>query len=170
MPRLAPVSSITRRPWFDCGTRRLPCDGPGGRPALKSRVEARRGPAFARAGEDQPVMQAERPILPELDGDRCDTVAGPVGRAGHLADGVLRRVEGDRLLEGEAALERARLLARPGADAAVAGSALEVRVGLRLAHPRDGSPRPDLPAQALPVEDERRLRIGGELAPLGGLV
>ena len=67
---------------------------------------------------------------------------------------VLRGVDGHRLLEREAALERARLLARPGADPAVAGTALEIGVRLRVAHERDGAAGADLPAQALPVQHE----------------
>src|SRR6185436_8264146 len=109
-------------------------------------------PALALAGEDHAVVEAERLVLPELDGDRRDAEARPVGWARDLADGVFRRVERHRLFEREAALERARLLARPGADAAVAGTALEIGVGLGLAHQGDRSAGAHLTAQALPVQ------------------
>src|SRR5918997_4470392 len=157
MPRRAPVSSMTRRPWFDCDTRSFP-NGAGrrdGTPALRrgptSGVEPRLAPALAGSRENEPVVKPERPVLPKLDRDRCDAVAGPVGRAGDLADGVLGGVERDRLLESEAAFERPRLLARPGADAAVARAALEIGVRLRFGHACHRPPRPDPPSQALSV-------------------
>src|SRR3712207_1864374 len=109
-------------------------------------------------------MQAEGPVVPELDADRGDAVAGPIGWARHLADGVFGRVNGDRLLEGEAAFEWPGLLARPGTDAAVTGTAGEIGIRLGVADRRDGAAGPDLPAQALPMEDERRLRVRRQLA------
>ena len=51
---------------------------------------------------DQPVMQAERPILPELDAPRQQPEARPVGRPRHRADAELGGIAGDPLLQLEA--------------------------------------------------------------------
>src|SRR4026208_2221820 len=82
-----------------------------------------------RAFELQPVMQAERPVLPELDGERLDPgnrTAGrrrdaetrPVGRPWPRADRVACGVAGHRLFQSKPAFEWPRLLGRPGADPA----------------------------------------------------
>src|SRR5215218_2335242 len=125
-------------------------------------------PAVALAGEDDPIVEPERLVLPELDGHRRDAETRPIGRTRHLADGVFGRVHGHGLLQGEAALERARLLARPGADTAVAGAALEIGVRLGVAHLGHRAAGAYLPAEALPVHDERSLRVRGEFLALGG--
>src|SRR4029077_4117244 len=121
MPRLAPVSSKARRGWLvlEFGIR-------------FSWVHAHFGPRLAqgRAAEFDAVVQAERAVVPELHRDRHDAVAGPVRRARHGAHGVFRSVERHRLLEGEPALQRARLLARPGADLRTFRTSREVGVGL----------------------------------------
>ena len=106
MPRLAPVRSMIRRVWLDgarassiSGVRRrdptsLRARGPcafAQRPLL--RVEPRPRPAVAGPGENDAVVQPEGPVVPELDRDRRDAEARPVGRAGHLADGEFGRNE-----------------------------------------------------------------------------
>src|SRR5262249_37965898 len=81
-----------------------------------SRIEPRLAPrsvwriAFERDG----IVEAEWPLLPELNGDRHNPVARPVWWPGNLADGVFRRINGNRLFEGESAFQRRRLLAGPG--------------------------------------------------------
>ena len=54
---------------------------------------------------------------------------------------------GDRLLQREARFERARLLARPGADPAAAGAAGEIGVGLGRCDDRDRPAQPHLAAR-----------------------
>src|SRR6185503_10830316 len=107
MPRLAPVSSRVRRGWLmvEFGIS-------------FSRIHSHFGPRLAQAcaPEFDAVVQTERAVVPELDRNRHDAIAGPVRRARHRAKCILCRIERDRLLEGEPALQRARLLARPGAD------------------------------------------------------
>ena len=104
-------------------------------------IETHFPPAVALAGEDHAVVQAEGLVLPELDRDRRDAEARPVGRARHVADGIFGRVDRHRLFQREAAFQRARLLARPGADAAVAGAALEIGVRLGVADRVTTGPR-----------------------------
>src|SRR3954447_1802681 len=130
------------------------------------RIQPRLLPALAASRELDPVVKPEGPVLPELERDRNNAEAGPVGRARHLADRVLRGIEGYRLFEGEAALERARLLARPGADAAIARTTREIGVSLVVADPGHRPACSDLPPKAFPVEEKRCLRVGVQLATL----
>src|SRR5581483_974659 len=87
-----------------------------------SRIEPRLAPGGTCAPEHDAVVQAERPLLPEFHFLRHDAVARPMRRPRHLADGVFRRIDRDRLLEGEAAFQRRGLLARPGADLRLLGA------------------------------------------------
>ena len=91
-------------------------------PSSASGIEGARRPGLARRGAAvlQPVVQAERAVLPELDQQRLQAEARPVRRPRHLADDVPGREFGDALLQREAALERPRLVRRPGADLAAA--------------------------------------------------
>ena len=73
----------------------------------------------------------------------------------------------DGLFQRETALERAGLLARPGADAAVARAAGEIGVGRRLAHRLDRPAHPHLTAQRLPVEEQGGAHVRRELRSLG---
>src|SRR4029450_783187 len=64
-----------------------------------------RGPAIL-----QPVVQAERTVLPELDAHGFQAEARPMRRPRHLADDVPRRILGDALFQGEPAFQRPRLV------------------------------------------------------------
>src|SRR5689334_25348021 len=86
------------------------------------------------AAEFDAVVQAERAVVPELDAQRRDAPAAPARRARHLAKEVLRGDLGDRLLEREAALQRLRLLAGPGAELGLPRPGGEIGVGLGLGH------------------------------------
>ena len=132
----------------------------------KDRAASSPSPAASRAKDDA-VVQAEGARLPELDLDRREAEARPVGRPGNLADGEFRRERGDRLLQREARFQRTRLLACPRADAAAARARGKIGVGLRGGDLGHRSPHPHLAAEALPVETERGLRVGGEFAALG---
>src|SRR5262245_6123389 len=95
----------------------------GNRPGTESRprdlrVEPGRVPWCARrlATEFDPVVQPVRPVVPELDDERQQTIAGPLRRPWNGPQREPGGVERDRLLQGVAAFERRRLRARPGAD------------------------------------------------------
>src|SRR5262249_48675953 len=120
MPRLAPVRSRVRRGvlgWcgmsYSCSHRH---SGSRLRRAPEGRlwVEPVLAPRLGRrvAGKLDAVVQAERAVVPELEADRLNAPAAPAGRTRHIADDVFGRDLGNRLLEGEAAFQRLRLLAR----------------------------------------------------------
>src|SRR3546814_15884206 len=100
----------------------------------RSRVESLRRPALRRARVDQAVVQTESAVLPELDEPRGQAEARPVRRPRHLADGVLGGEQRHPPLQLEAALQRPRLLAGPGADLALTRPAVDVGVGCPGAH------------------------------------
>src|SRR5262249_53551395 len=122
IPRLAPVRSSVRRGWFEAGGVGMALTlwallgffrhYIGARiPVLVLRIKARfrpRGPDI-RPAKLNAVMQPERPLVPEFDHAGRQSVADPEWRARHRPDGKLGRFDGDRLLEGVAAFERARL-------------------------------------------------------------
>src|SRR4029078_11288961 len=96
------------------------------------------------ARERNAVVKAERTLLPELDRQRHDTIARPVGRARHRGDGVFCGIDCDRLLEGKPALKRGRLLARPGSDLGLLRARGEIGVRLRIGHPFHAAAEPPL--------------------------
>src|SRR5918994_4507746 len=171
MPRLAPVSSMTRRGVLEAAKRVSVRKGSGtywlAPAASMSGIEPRLVPAVAAACEHHPIVEAKRAVAQDLHGDGGDAIAPPIGGARHLADRVLRGVERDCLLEREAALERARLLACPSTDAAVTRTARKIRIRLGLAYLGNRAARPHLPTQALPMEDQRRLGVRRKLSALG---
>src|SRR3954452_3751147 len=84
------------------------------------RIQAAFAPRLALAHEDHPVMQPERPLLPELDPFRPHAIARPVFRPRHaLLAGVSVAEFRETRFEHGAAFERARLFRGPGADLAV---------------------------------------------------
>src|SRR5438045_3103710 len=97
-----------------------------------SRIEPHLAPGLMRgvAAEFDAVVQAERPVVPELEPQRIDPPAAPARWPRHLADDVLGRHQRDRLLKGKAALQRLRLLAGPGADLGLFGARRKIGVGL----------------------------------------
>src|SRR5690554_5307375 len=76
-----------------------------------SRIEAFCAPG--RGGgialENEPVMQTERPVVPELDADRHNTEARPMRRAQHLAQTEFGGINRDLLFKLESCLKRAGL-------------------------------------------------------------
>src|SRR6185295_14975502 len=97
-----------------------------------SRIELLRRPAFAGAAIDQPVMQAERLVLPELDVVRDQAEARPMRRPRYRADRVFGGEGCDPLLQLEPAFQPARLLRGPGADLARFMAAGEIGIGLGI--------------------------------------
>ena len=108
------------------------------RRALREEARGRPGAILRRAGEQQSLVQSERPVAPELDLDRLQAIAAPVWRTRHLADAELQGVLGHPPFQGEAVGRGARLVRGPGADLGRAGAAGEV--GVR--------PRPRSPARS----------------------
>src|SRR5688572_30447581 len=107
--------------------------GPGRRARRSSRIELLRRPAVAGAAKDQPVVQAERLVLPELDvvGDQAES--RPVRRTRHRADRVSGGEGCNPLLQLELAFEGARLLRGPGTDLARLVASREIGIGLGIA-------------------------------------
>src|SRR5581483_2192333 len=99
MPRLAPVSSRVRRGWLLVAMAVI----------VNSWIEPRLGPRRRQVGprERDAVVQPVQPFLPELDLDRHYPIARPERRPRHRADGEFRGIQCNRLLESEAAFQRA---------------------------------------------------------------
>src|SRR5215469_18953340 len=104
-----------------------------------SRIEPRLAPwlALAAAVENDSVVQPIGTVLPELDHQRLEPIARPVGGARNRSDRKLCHVEGDRLLEGHTAFERGRLLARPGPDLGKPRAGGEIGIRLGISHALD---------------------------------
>src|SRR5579875_454846 len=127
-----------------------PSSGYGGSNRLiGSWIEALLFPAFSEASEPHAVVQPERPVRPEFDRYRPDAVADPIGGARHAPERKFGGVFGHRRLQRQAIFERARA---------------EIGVGLGFARQFDGAANPHLAGKRFPVEDRRRLHIGGKLA------
>src|SRR4051812_78013 len=120
-----------RRPW---ASRRACCEWPGRRSDWvippPSGIQFLGRPPVPVAAVDEPVVQAERAVLPELDPLRCQAEARPVGRPRHRADGVTGGELGDPPLQLKAGGQWPRLLRGPGADLARPRTAVEI--GVRL--------------------------------------
>src|SRR5262249_54192777 len=129
------------------------------RPHASSRIEPRLAPRRARrlAGELDPVVQAERAVLPKLDRERRQAVAGPIRWSRYGPDGELGGGQRDRLFQRVATLEWRRLLAGPGADLGKARAGGEIGIGLGIANPRDRTAQPHLSVRRLPMEQQRAL-------------
>src|SRR5690606_30154409 len=98
----------------------------------RSRIEPLGGPAVRRARIDQPLVQAKRPLAPELDSSRHDAEPGPVRRPRDLALAKARLDLGDAGFELGAVGQRARLQRGPGADLRAARPRTVIGVRLRL--------------------------------------
>src|SRR5688572_15467648 len=95
-----------------------------------SGVEGTRGPGLGGRPTAifEPIEQAKRPVLPELDEQGLQAEAGPMGRPRDAANQMPRGILGHPLFQGKTALQGAGLLRRPGADLAAAGSGREIGV------------------------------------------
>src|SRR6476660_866620 len=93
-----------------------------------------------------------RRFAAEFDTCGVDAPTAPPLRARHVADHVFGGDQRDRLLEGEAALQRLRLLAGPGADLCLLRARGEIGVGFLWGHRRHVAADADLTAQRLPVK------------------
>src|SRR5882672_12076135 len=134
------------------------------------REQALLAPLIAVAGKQHAVVQPKRPFLPELDPCRLEPKAGPVRRPWHRALlGKLPGVRRETALQHLAVGQRLGLVGGPGADLAVARPAREIGLRLLLGNRHDSALDPDLPRQRLPVEAQRRPRVGVELVRFAAL-
>src|SRR5437868_1584518 len=108
-------------------------------------------PARTLALVDEAVVQAERPVLPELDTLGQHAVARPVWRARHRIVAEPLRHLGDALLQELAIVDRPRLVGRPSADLAEPRAGREIGVGFGVADALDSPLDAHLTAQRLPV-------------------
>src|SRR5262249_61658720 len=114
-------------------------------------------------------MQAERALLPELDQEWSQAVAGPVWRSWNRTDCEFRGVKRDRLLEGVWALERRRLLAGPGADLGESRPRRKISISFRIFDSLHRAAQPHLPIDRFPMKEQRGLVIAIELLSLFAL-
>src|SRR5262249_14999381 len=129
---------------------------PPGR-ATRSRIEPRLMPGRLErfASELHPVMQPEWPVLPELDQEGPEAVAGPIRRSWNRPNGTFRRVKRDGLLKRVRALERRRLLACRGADLGEARAGRKIGIRFRIFDPFHGAAQSHLPVERLPMKKKR---------------
>src|SRR5690606_9014854 len=132
----------------------------------RSREEQALAPTLAFAHEQAALVQAVRPITPELDPLRLHPIALPVRRPRHLAALVIERRRLVARLEQCAAFEGTRLVRGPGAGLRGARARREIGVGLLVRYRLHRTFDPHLPAQRLPVEQQGRARIFAELSAL----
>src|SRR5580700_495775 len=136
----------------------------------KSWEEALLPPSFAFTGEEHPVVQAKRALLPELDPIRPHPEPGPIVRPRHHRQfGVLLGDARKASFEFAWVGERPRLVRGPGADLAVARPRGEIGVGLVIGDERDDAFDADLPLQRFPVKAQRCMRVRGQLLGLAAL-
>src|ERR1700757_2483353 len=99
-------------------------------------------------------MQPKWPLLPELDGNRHNSKAGPMRRTRHCAFWKPPRELFHSALELGAAGERLRLIRSPCADLTVARPAGEIAVGFLVGDHLDRTLDTDLTVQRLPHETQ----------------
>src|SRR5690606_33380039 len=124
---------------------------------LCSRIEARLHPRRRRSGapELHPIMQPERPVVPEFHLYWHHAEARPIRRAWNIPNRVFGRIERDSLLQRKAALPGPGARACPGSDAAATWAGGEIGVRLLCSYRRNQSAHAHLPPKALPVEANR---------------
>src|SRR3954452_7890320 len=110
------------------------------------------------------------PGAPKFDALRYDTIAAPGWRSGNVTsvEPTLHLLE--PLLEGRPAVERARLVGRPGAKLRISRATGEIGVGFRIRYAFDAAFDTHLSAQRLPVEQQSSSRILGDVEALGALL
>src|SRR5690606_25243796 len=124
----------------------------------------------ASAPEYDPVVQAERTLLPEFDFEGDHSEARPVSGARRLSACELLFEAHDGFFQHLPVGKRAGLLGRPGADPAAPRAGRVIGVRFRRRHLLDMAANPDLALQRLPVEAERRPWPAQKLAALRALV
>src|ERR1700681_3569659 len=104
------------------------------------------------AAVEQPLVQPERPVAPELDGERPQTKARPMRRTRDARQRIFCGIARDFLFKCETPFQRPRLARSPGPDLAILRARGEIGVGFRVADRHHVAPRAYLAAQRLPVK------------------
>ena len=132
------------------------------------RVKPRPAPRCVRrvAPELDSVVQPKRPVLPEFDQQRHETVTGPVGRPWNCSQRKFRRAKRNRLLEGMPAFQRRGLFASPCTDLGKAWSRGKIGIGIAVLDTVDQTAQSHLPIQRLPVKQQSGLVAGIQFPPL----
>src|SRR5215210_9249668 len=115
-------------------------------------------------------MEAILAVLPELDPIGSEAISAPEWRQRNLAALVLPLEPAHSLLEHVSTLDLLALARGPGAKLTAARTCPEVLRRLLLAHALDAAFEANLPAQGLPVEDERGPRVRLEVATFPAFV
>src|SRR5580698_3833509 len=132
------------------------------------RIEPRLAPRRVRmlAPKRNPVMQAERTLLPKLDLLRYHAITRPVRRPRYGPDAEFCGKTRDRFLERQAAFKCSGLIAGPCTDLRHARARGEIRISFLGRHRLDNAAQPDLTLQRLPVKRQRRFWRVRQLAAL----
>src|SRR5437764_2770624 len=127
---MPPPRPRRRSPASSGGRRTRQCRKP-----QRSRIKPLLSPALPRTAIDDTVVQPERPLMPELDRERHDAEARPVRRPRHWPVPISRIDLRNAPLQLRPALQKTRLIGRPGADLAVSRTGSEIGVRLAISHP-----------------------------------
>ena len=125
----------------------------------------RRIPAVAEA-----IVQPVVAVLPELERLGREAEAAPGVGERHVTAGVVLGQLGHPPLENSRRSTTATLRRGERAQLASAGAAVRVGLGLLARRALHRALDPHLTPEQLPVEQQRRARVGGELAALAALV
>ena len=108
---------------------------------LRSGIEARLHPRLCRscAPKLHPIMQPERPVVPEFHLYWNHAETRPIRRAWNIPNRVLGRIKRDSLLKSKAALQRPGLRTGPRSNAAATWAGGEIGVGLLWRYRRNQS-------------------------------
>src|SRR6185437_14230096 len=135
-----------------------------------SRIECLDPPAVTISHIDVSLVKTIRPRLPELNPFGMDPEARPETGARDVAPGELLLVFGDAVVECRRRFEGLALTRRPGPDLAETLAGGEVGIGLLICNFRYRPLDSHLNVDWRPVEAERRLGIGEQLAAFTPLV
>lgn len=111
-----------------------------------------------------PFVQPMRAVLPELDPLRRHAVAAPMRRArdGLAGEALFHLREAG--FERRARIQRLGLVAGPSAELRIAGAAREIGIAFGIRGAGDGTFDADLPAQRLPMKEQRDVGVRGQVA------
>src|SRR5262245_27469443 len=160
------------RPWPEPPTTTRRASAPAERPPRprpRSRPEALDGPGTAFAPVTQPVVEAVVAVLPELPHLRPYAEAAPLPGEGRVV-AVLGAHRVDETLQLVPPAHDPALRRGGRRHAAERRPRPKIRLGVGARGPLDRSLDADLAPERSPVEEQRGVRVGGQLAALAALV